>query len=97
MFHPPQASVGLALLPMAWAASDRARAGGKAAERAHDDDLARYFPAGWSRESVPDAPAAAASLLRRLVAAWQHSSLAARGRRWLRRWAPRRSAWVSRG
>jgi hypothetical protein len=97
MFHPPQASIGLALLPMAWAASDRARAGGKAPERARDDDLVRYFPAAWSRESVPDAPAAAASLLRRLAAAWQSSSLAAWGGRGLRRWAPRRGALASRG
>jgi len=61
MFHPPEA-IGLALLPMAWAASDSAAHGrsGSAARRAAEEDLARYFPAGWQRESLPDRPAAAA-------------------------------------
>jgi len=115
MFHPPQAAIGLALLPMTWASStapvDRPRtANGGAqfsrAEGSREDDLVRYFPAGWSRESVPDWPAvgarAAAPLLRRVTSRWQASRLAApfaRGSaavgRWLRQVAPRRG--LSRG
>jgi hypothetical protein len=89
MFH-SQASIGLALLPVAWAAREQAsrdpspndqaatiRAGSGA--RA---DFDRHFPAGWSRETVPDLPAAAASGLARVKSRWQSSTLAA----WLRRW-----------
>lgn len=72
MFH-SQASIGLALLPVAWASDDQAattrgellRAGPAPRSRPRAD-LDRYFPAGWSRDTVPDLPAAAASALRRL-------------------------------
>ena len=55
MFHPPQAAIGLALLPLVWASAERARAerGGMAAQE-RDRDLARYFPPAWNRETVPD-------------------------------------------
>jgi hypothetical protein len=78
MFH-SQASIGLALLPVAWASNDQAatqRAGNGA--RA---DFDRHFPAGWSRETVPDLPAAAASALARAKSRWQSSSLVASLRR----------------
>lgn len=41
------AAIGLALLPVAWAASDSAAHGRSAgaARRAAEEDLARYFPA----------------------------------------------------
>ena len=114
MFH-SQAAIGLALLPMTWASSavpaDRPGVAHGAAqlsreECSREEDLARYFPAGWSRESVPDWPAvgarAAAPLLRRVKSRWQASELAAlcaRGsavvRRRLRQLAPRRG--LSRG
>jgi hypothetical protein len=77
MSHPPAAIV-LALLPMAWAASDaaaHARSTG-AARRAAEADLARYFPAGWQRDSLPDFPAAAAPVLRNVKSQWQVSALA---------------------
>jgi hypothetical protein len=85
MFHSPQAVIGLALLPMTWASStaaeDRARSANAGEQRAREDDLVRYFPAGWTRESVPDWPAvgarAAAPLLRRVKSRWQASALAA--------------------
>jgi hypothetical protein len=82
MFHPP-AAIGLALLPVAWAASDSALHGrsASAARRAADEDLARYFPAGWQRESLPDWPAAAAPALRAVKSKWQASALAAVFRR----------------
>lgn len=68
MFHPP-AAIGLALLPMAWASSDGAaeRRSPGAARRAAEEDLARYFPAGWQRESLPDWPAAAAPVVRNVT------------------------------
>ena len=69
MFHPLQASVGLALLPMAWAASDRAREGRGMPPRARDEDLFRYFPAAYERDSVPDAPSALRIWARRLASA----------------------------
>jgi hypothetical protein len=62
MFHPPQAAIGLALLPVAWAADERARAEHVgSAPRARDEDLSRYFPPGWSRDTLPDWPVIAAS------------------------------------
>jgi len=84
MFHPPQASVGLALLPMAWAANERARDGRGMPPRANDDDLVRYFPAAYERDSLPDAPRALGAWLRRVASAWQASALASR----LRHWSP---------
>jgi hypothetical protein len=61
MFHSPQATIGLALLPMAWAASERLRAEcGGSTPRERETDLARYFPPGWHRETIPDWPVAAA-------------------------------------
>lgn len=90
MFH-SQASIGLALLPVAWASNDQAattggdlvRGGPAPRPRA---DLDRYFPAGWSRDTVPDLPAAAASALARMLARWQ--STAASVRRWFRALTP---------
>jgi hypothetical protein len=82
MFHPP-AMIGLALLPMAWASSDRAadRRNADASRRAAEADLARYFPAGWQRESLPHWPAAAAPVVRNVNLKWQGSALAAVFRR----------------
>jgi hypothetical protein len=78
MFHHPAAIV-LALLPMAWASSDSAAHGRSAgaARRAAEEDLARYFPAGWQRESLPDWPVAAAPVLRNVQSKWRISALAA--------------------
>jgi len=76
MFPPPQAAIGLALLPVAWASSDSAaqRRGPGAGRRAPEEDLARYFPPGWQRESVPDWPAALAGLIQRCWAAVRRSA-----------------------
>ena len=78
MFH-SQASIGLALLPLAWASDDQAATTRGSRPRA---DLDRYFPAGWSRDTVPDLPAAAASALARMQSRWQ--GMAASLRRWSR-------------
>lgn len=81
MFHPPQAMIGLALLPVAWAASERAQAErGGPAPREREDDLARYFPAGWRRQTVADWPVTVGSSAQRATARWQRSPLSA----WLR-------------
>jgi hypothetical protein len=82
MFHPP-AAISLALLPMAWASSDPAidRRSPGAARRAAEADLARYFPAGWQRESIPDWPAAAAPRVRNVNVRWHGSALSAVFRR----------------
>jgi hypothetical protein len=57
MFHPPQAAIGLALLPVAWAADERARVEHVgSARREQDEDLSRYFPPGWGRDTLPDWP-----------------------------------------
>jgi hypothetical protein len=78
MFH-SQASIGLALLPVAWASNDQAATTrGSSGSRAEFD---RHFPAGWSRDTVPDLPAAAASALARVKSRWQSSALAAALRR----------------
>ena len=77
MFH-SQASIGLALLPLAWASDDQAATTRGSRPRA---DLDRYFPAGWSRDTVPDLPAAAASALARMKLRWQSTALAASLRR----------------
>jgi hypothetical protein len=95
---PSQAAIGLALLPMTWAANDaaandpaadRPRVANGAAQRSQEDDLVRYFPAGWSRESLPDWPAvsaqAVAPALRRVKSKWQDSVFAALLRRALSR------------
>jgi hypothetical protein len=73
MFH-SQASIGLALLPVTWASDDQAATAQRTRPRA---DFDRYFPAGWSRDTVPDLPAAAASVLARVKSRWQSSPLAA--------------------
>lgn len=71
MFH-SHAWIGLALLPVTWASSDQA-----ATTRARAD-FDRHFPAGWSRDTVPDLPAAAGSLLARVKSRWQSLVLAGR-------------------
>jgi len=78
MFH-SQAAIGLALLPVAWASSDQAATRGAGSGARADGD--RHFPVGWSRETVPDLPAAVASALARVKSRWQSSSLAASLRR----------------
>lgn len=92
MFHPPQAAIGLALLPVAWAASERAQIErGGSARREREDDLARYFPAGWSRQTVADWPVTVTSSARRMSSSWQRLLLGAllRGAVWrLRRLKP---------
>jgi hypothetical protein len=77
MFH-SQASIGLALLPVAWASNDQAATSRPRA------DFDRYFPAGWSRDTVPDLPAATTSALARMKSRWQSTALAASLRRWSR-------------
>ena len=96
MFHPPQAAIGLALLPVAWAAAERARAErGGPAPRERDPDLARYFPPGWQRETLPDWPARVSSSASRATARWHGSRLGIRlglslrsAVRRLKGWAP---------
>jgi hypothetical protein len=87
MFH-SQAAVGLALLPVAWAASDRAASDRAASDpeatpcdRGSRADFVRHFPAGWSRDTVPDFLAAAARVLARVKSRWQSSVLSARAAR----------------
>lgn len=76
MFHPPQAAIGLALLPMAWAADERARAErGGPAPRQREDDLSRYFPAGWRRATVPSWPVTKLSRATRVASLWRGSRL----------------------
>lgn len=83
MFH-SQAAIGLALLPVAWASRAPASNDQAATTRvgnAARTDFDRYFPAGWSRETVPDLSAAATSALARMKSRWQSSDLAAALRR----------------
>jgi hypothetical protein len=85
MIQPPQAAIGLALLPEAWAASERGQAERRGpAPREREDDLARYFPAGWSRETLADWPVTVASSARRMSSSWQGLLLGAllRGAVW---------------
>jgi hypothetical protein len=86
MFHPPQAAIGLALLPVAWAANERSRSerGGQSWQE-READLARYFPPGWHRETVPDWPVAVAPHVRGVASHWQGSGLGALLRRAARR------------
>jgi hypothetical protein len=106
MFHPPQAAIGLALLPMAWAAEERARAerGGLSGARERDADLARYFPPGWQRDTVPRWPVAvpSRSVAREGVAregasgeAVATEGAAAEGQRAAVRWQSSRLFWRS--
>lgn len=82
MFQPLGAALGLALLPVAWAASERARAErGVSASLRQEEDLSRYFPPGWQRETVPDWPAAVGSSSRGVLQRWR----ASRPALWLRR------------
>jgi hypothetical protein len=92
MFH-SQAWIGLALLPVAWASRDSASNDQAATSRARSGaraDLDRHFPAGWSRDTVPDLPAAAASALARVKSRWQSSAVAAAFRRCVHRRVLRR-------
>jgi hypothetical protein len=69
----PQTSFGMALLPapVAWEPCDRAPSGHRASQRARDEALGRDFPAGWSRDTVPDWPVPPPARRRRRVSEYR--------------------------
>ena len=60
MFLPPQTTFGLVLipLPVTWEGTDRRAMSSRAARRVEEEELRRYFPDGWNRDTAADWPAA---------------------------------------
>jgi len=60
MFLPPQTTFGLLLvpLPVTFEATDRRAMSSQMARRVEEEELRRYFPDGWNRDTAADWPAA---------------------------------------
>lgn len=60
MFLPPQTTFGLVPtpLPVTWQATDRSAMSSRTARRVEEEELRRYFPDGWNRDTAADWPAA---------------------------------------
>jgi hypothetical protein len=60
MFLPPQTTFGLVLtpLPVTLEATDRRAMSSRSARRVEEEELRRYFPDAWNRDTAADWPAA---------------------------------------